>query len=180
LILDDFRTGCAVVNLPHFVQAYSGRVVEAMAAGRPVITWEIPDRPRTRELFECGKEILMFPRHSPEQLAAHIRDIQNDPQYGETIAAHARNKVLRCFTTEVLVRRILEWSTGGLLIDPVVTCDEECVGDASDLRYELVDMTDIEMLLDNFAFNIKSLSLSDRVEFKLRSFKRYLIECLCK
>lgn len=176
LILDDYRTGCAVINLPHFVQAYSGRVVEAMAAGRPVISWEIPDRPRTRAIFEENVEIFLFPKHKPEVLASHIRRIQNDPEFGQTIAAHARDKVLQCFTTEKFVKRILEWLNNGELIDHF---DEEHNMLPGNTRYEPCDMTDIDILRGSLYSNMKSLCWRDKVVFRLlsckREFGRYLL-----
>ena len=76
LYLEGYRCGSAVVNLPHFVKSYAGRVVEGMAAGRPVVSWEIPDRPRNKMLFEDGMEILLYPKDDASVLASHIRRIR--------------------------------------------------------------------------------------------------------
>lgn len=113
LWLEGLRSGCAVVNLPHFVQAYPGRIVEGMAAGRPVISCEIPDRPRTKALFEDGKEILLFKKDDPEMLANHIRRIQNDPQYGQQIAINAQRKLFKFHTIEKRVQQITNWIETG-------------------------------------------------------------------
>ena len=113
LWLETLQIGCAVVNLPQFGRAYAGRVVEGMAAGRPVIAWEIPDRPRTKALFEDGKEILLY--SDPEQLAEHIRRIKSDPGFARKIAANARMKVESLHTTEIYVREVFEWASGSAL-----------------------------------------------------------------
>ncbi|OAD21396.1 hypothetical protein THIOM_002836, partial [Candidatus Thiomargarita nelsonii] len=42
LWLQGMQAGAAVVNLPHLVKGYSSRVIEGIASGRPVISWEIP------------------------------------------------------------------------------------------------------------------------------------------
>ena len=42
MYIEGLKQGCAVVNLPSFLKGYAGRVVEGMAAGRPVISWEVP------------------------------------------------------------------------------------------------------------------------------------------
>jgi glycosyltransferase involved in cell wall biosynthesis len=111
--LKALQTSGAVVNLPHFVKAYPGRVVEAMAAGRPVISWEIPDRPRNKALFEDGVEILLYPKDNPEQLGFHIERLLSAPDLGERIAANARCKLRRFHTMEKRVRQILDWVETG-------------------------------------------------------------------
>ena len=112
LWLEGLQTGCAVVNLPQFGRAYASRVIEGMAAGRPVISWEIPNRPRTKELFEHGKEILLYSKEHPAQLAEHIRRIQRDRDFAQNIADQARRKVKEFHTTEDFVRKMLEWAGG--------------------------------------------------------------------
>lgn len=111
--LASLEAGCAVVNLPALLKTYAGRVVEGMAAGRPVISWEIPDRPRVKRLFEDGTEILLFPKHSPEVLAEQIERVLRDPGLAEGIAARARQKILRYHTVEERVRQILAWVEAG-------------------------------------------------------------------
>ncbi len=103
----------AVANLPSFVKCYTGRVVEAMAAGRPVITWRVPDRPRNEALFEDGAEILLYERSDHDQLERHIKTLQARPDLGRCIAERARDKVLRYHTAEVRVRQILDWIDTG-------------------------------------------------------------------
>jgi len=113
LWLRQLRTGCAVVNLPHFLKAYSGRVIEGMAAGRPVISWDIPDRPQNKALFEDGSEILLYPKNNPGRLADHIRRILSDPELGQRIALNARRKLRRFHTIEKRVQQILNWVETG-------------------------------------------------------------------
>jgi hypothetical protein len=117
--LEGFHAGCAVVNLPHLVKAYAGRVVEGMAAGRPIVSWDLPDRPHNRALFADGEEILLFDRHQPEQLADHLRRLQADPALGQRIAENARRKIKRFHTVERRVAQILDWTTRG--VEPVYT-----------------------------------------------------------
>lgn len=103
------QLGHSVVNLPSRLKAYPGRVYESMAAGRPVITWEIPNRPRNRMLFENGKEILMYQKDDIDQLAEHIRHVQADPVWSGRIVANARKKLERFHTVEKRVEQILAW-----------------------------------------------------------------------
>ncbi len=113
LWLNGLQTGCAVVNLPHFCKFYAGRVVEAMSAGRPVISWEIPNRPRNKALFENGKEILLFDKSKPEQLANHIRHIQNDADFARQTAENALRKVGSFHTIKKRIQQILDWIKTG-------------------------------------------------------------------
>jgi hypothetical protein len=105
------QQGAAVVNLPHLVKGYSGRVIEGMAAGRPVISWRIPDRPRNTALFEDGKEILLY--ETPEELASQIERVLADPVFAQQIVENARRKIKAHHTTEQRVRQILDWVAGG-------------------------------------------------------------------
>jgi glycosyltransferase involved in cell wall biosynthesis len=111
--LDALQNAAAIVNLPHLVKTYAGRVVEGMAAGRPVISWEIPDRPRNRELFEHGKEILLYSKDDPEQLAEHIKRVVADEDYARCVAEAARRKMLARHTSEIRVVQILNWIESG-------------------------------------------------------------------
>lgn len=100
-----------VVNLPHTVGVYPGRVVEAMAAGRPVVAWDVPDRPRNRALFEDGVEILLF--SGTDALAATLRRLREDPGLATAVAASGWRKVARLHTAERRVEQILAWTEGG-------------------------------------------------------------------
>ena len=108
----NLRRGFAHVNLPSIYKGYAGRVVESMAAGRPVISWK-PPRKRTQALFTPGEEILWFNRESPEELADQIRYLQTHPEQALAIAERARQKVLRYHTAETRIRQILEWIANG-------------------------------------------------------------------
>jgi hypothetical protein len=111
LWLQTLQTGTAVVNLPHRVKGYAGRVVEAMAAGRPVVSWQIPDRPRNRGLFEDGQEMLLF--DTVDQLTAHLQRLQRDEPFARQLAANARTKLLRFHTLEHRTRQVLDWLETG-------------------------------------------------------------------
>ena len=78
-----------------------------MASGRPVISWEIPNRPQNTALFEDEHEILLY--STPEQLANQIERILSEPAFGEQIAQNARRKVMHLHTTEKRVQQILHW-----------------------------------------------------------------------
>lgn len=107
--LHTLQQGNAVINLPSFVKAYAGRVVEGMAAGRPVISWRIPHRPKIDELFVSGTEILHYSASNPAELAAQIRYLIEKPDAGRQIAEMARLKLALHHTVEIRVGQIMEW-----------------------------------------------------------------------
>lgn len=104
----------AIVNLPSLFQSYPGRVVEAMAAGRPAISWAIPDRPRTAALFRDGEEILLYPKDRPAVLADHLRRLGQDQDYARAIAVAARAGLLQAHTAEFRTWQILSWIQDGV------------------------------------------------------------------
>jgi hypothetical protein len=105
-----------IVNLPSFGKVYTSRVAESMAAGSPAISWEVPNRPRNRGLFEEGKEILLYKRNEPNQLAQHLSDLQRKPDLARALVGNARQKIKRYHTAEVRAWQILNWIETG--IDP--------------------------------------------------------------
>lgn len=113
LWIDALASGGAIVNLPHLVKGYAGRVSEGMAAGRPVVSWEVPDRPRNRALFEHKKEILLFDGAQPEQLAGLLRRVITGRATADRIAAAAREKIRAYHTIEHRTAQVLKWIDSG-------------------------------------------------------------------
>jgi hypothetical protein len=111
--LRTLQSGYAVVNLPHPVRSYSYRVVEAMAAGRPVISWKIPDRPRNESMFVNGREILLFDEDNPEELSNCIRRIAQDSELRKSLTQNATRKMRALHTVEKRTRQILHWVETG-------------------------------------------------------------------
>lgn len=103
----------AIVNLPSLAKFYGGRVIEAMAAGRPVISWKIPDHPQNMGLFEPGKDILLFNGDDPAALAHHIDRVLHDRTFARALAQQAQGKVKRYHTAERRLQGTLEWIRTG-------------------------------------------------------------------
>ncbi|HVY70482.1 MAG TPA: FkbM family methyltransferase, partial [Verrucomicrobiae bacterium] len=89
-----------------------------LAAGVPVITWEIPNRPLTRALYEPGKEILLYSADQPAQLADHIQRVQRDPVFATTLAANGLRRMRSEHTTEGFVSSFMNWIGGGTAARP--------------------------------------------------------------
>jgi hypothetical protein len=111
--MQSLKTHYAVVNLPSTTKAYAGRVAEVMAAGRPVITWEVPNSPQTSELFIDGEDILLYPADQPEILAEQILRLQKDRQFAQRIAKNGNRKIRTFYSIEKIVRQVLDWIYNG-------------------------------------------------------------------
>lgn len=101
------RNGLAVVALPSMVKTYSGRVVEGMAAGRPVIAQRLDGHPA---VFEDGQEILHY--SSVDELADHIRRLKAEPETANRIARNARAAILARHTVEIRTAELLRFVEG--------------------------------------------------------------------
>ena len=114
----------AIVNLPSLAKFYGGRVIEAMAAGRPVISWNIPGHPKNLSLFEPEKDILLFPQDEPEALARQIDRILHDPAFAASSAQRAQAKVRRYHSAERRLQGTLEWIRTGQMPDYGLTTQD--------------------------------------------------------
>ena len=115
LLLQHLARWRGTVNLPSFFSGLTGRVFEAMAAGTPVITWRIPERPGANELFRNGIEIFQFDAEHPETFVPLARLLAHEPEVGARMAHRAREKILRCHTAERRVAQVQSWiATGGV------------------------------------------------------------------
>ncbi|MCC6141056.1 MAG: glycosyltransferase [Nitrospira sp.] len=103
----------AIVNLPSLAKFYGGRVLEGMAAGRPIVTWAISNRPRNAQLFEEGVEILTFSKDDPAVLAGMLERLVQDQPLADRIARAAQAKIQRYHTAEIRIRQTLDWIDSG-------------------------------------------------------------------
>lgn len=106
-----------VVNLPQFGSMYSGRVAEAIAAGRPVVAARISGRPETQELLMEDRDILLYDADDPLQLAEKIKKLMADNDYAKTVAHNAQRRLRKFGLAEHHVRAIFDWidsSTSGM------------------------------------------------------------------
>ncbi|MBL9166735.1 MAG: glycosyltransferase [Verrucomicrobiales bacterium] len=119
LWLRGLQAGGPVVNLPSYVNSFAGRVFEAMAAGRPVVSWEMAQRPRALGLFRRGEEIAFFEKNDAQALAAEVEQLLAEPALGERRVRQAQETVRCNHTTERRVAQVLEWIRSGLEPDYV-------------------------------------------------------------
>ncbi len=83
----------------------TGTIREAMALARPVVASSAGGNP---ELVEDGISGLLVPPHDPPAVAAAVGRILENPGLAAQLAAAARERVVRGFSTEVRLDRIEE------------------------------------------------------------------------
>lgn len=89
--------------LPSWWEAMPLSVLEAMAAGLPVVASEVGDIPR---LVEDGETGYIVPAQSPEQLASALRKLLVDPDLRQRMGAAGRQRVEERFSSVVTARAV--------------------------------------------------------------------------
>jgi glycosyltransferase involved in cell wall biosynthesis len=98
-------TAADVVAVPSVIpDALSRVVLEAMAAGRPVVGTAVGGTP---ELIADRETGLLVPRHDPAALAEAIGQLLDDPALAARMGAAARKRVETRFSPEASVERHL-------------------------------------------------------------------------
>jgi glycosyltransferase involved in cell wall biosynthesis len=94
---------CDVFALPSLYEGSSLAVLEAMAAGIPIVSSAIGG---TDELIEDGRSGLLVAPGDAEGLAAALRRFIDDPALRESLAARARERVEAGLTREQMAARV--------------------------------------------------------------------------
>ena len=105
--INTLRDSAVVVNLPQMGSGYAGRVIEALACGRPVVTKAPAGRPRPALLFEPGVEIFHY--SAPSELVQCVKHLLENPEIAAQSAARARQKIAVALLTEDLVKQLLQY-----------------------------------------------------------------------
>jgi glycosyltransferase involved in cell wall biosynthesis len=93
-----------VFVLPSRVEGSSLAVLEAMAAGKPVISSAIGG---TDELIVSGDSGLLVPPDDAEALSIALRQVLSEPELGSRLGAAARSRVERFFSAPVMAERVM-------------------------------------------------------------------------
>jgi spore maturation protein CgeB len=107
MFLEGLRIGMACVNLPTLVKSFSGRVIEAMAAGVPSVSWLPPNRGSCEKLFSDGKDLLLF--NTIEELIDKLMLLRQQPQLKTTLVNSARNILLERHTSKIRCAQYAAW-----------------------------------------------------------------------
>jgi glycosyltransferase involved in cell wall biosynthesis len=94
---DVFSVSDIVVNPARFAESFGRVAMEALLAGRPVVSSRVGGVP---EVLEDGRHALLVPPDDPPALAAALRRLLDDPALGARLASAGRLHVAATYTTD--------------------------------------------------------------------------------
>jgi glycosyltransferase involved in cell wall biosynthesis len=95
---------CDIYVLPSLFEGLPVSVLEAMAAGKPVVATAIPG---TDEAVLHGRTGLLVPPADPQALAGAIRDVLSDPTLARRLGEAGRERVRQHFSAGRMVERVM-------------------------------------------------------------------------
>jgi glycosyltransferase involved in cell wall biosynthesis len=101
--IPDLLASCDVFVLPSLFEGLPASVLEAMAAGKPVIATAIGG---TDEAIVHGETGLLVPPADPTALAEAIQLVLSDPVRAQRMAAAGQARVQQEFSVETMVQRV--------------------------------------------------------------------------
>ena len=87
---------------PSLWEGFGNALVEAMAAGKPIIATDIPS---VREILDSGKSGIVVPPANSEAIAQSLELLLSDRALAENLGNAARERALSSFTIDSTVRR---------------------------------------------------------------------------
>lgn len=88
--------GAHVVCLPSYREGLPKTLAEAAAAGRPIVTTDVPG---CREVVRDGIEGLLVPPRESARLACALERLLRDPELRLRMGSAARARAVECFST---------------------------------------------------------------------------------
>jgi glycosyltransferase involved in cell wall biosynthesis len=103
--IPDLLSICDMMVLPSLYEGLPLSILEAMAAGKPVIATNIGG---TNEAVIDGETGLLVPPADPPALAAAIRKLIGNPLLAGKLAAAGKAEVHREFSVETMIRKVTQ------------------------------------------------------------------------
>lgn len=103
--LPNFYAACDMFTLPSTsrLEAFGIAALEAMSSGKPVVVSDIPG---VREVIQDGQQGLLTKVCSPEDLAAKIKHLHENPSERKRMGTLARNTVEEKYSWSKIVEQI--------------------------------------------------------------------------
>jgi glycosyltransferase involved in cell wall biosynthesis len=101
----DLLASCDLFVLPSLFEGFPLSILEAMAAGKPVITTAIDGND---EAIVNGETGLLVAPGDPPALAEAIKALLTNPALARSLATAARARVQRDFSAETMVRQVTQ------------------------------------------------------------------------
>lgn len=98
----DLLVGLDVFVLPSVSEGMSNTLLEAMAAGVPVVASDVGGNP---EIVEDGRSGLLFPSRDEAALAARLARLLDDPSARDELGRAGRERVAREFSMGAMIDR---------------------------------------------------------------------------
>lgn len=95
--------GCDLFVLPSLFEGLPLTIMEAMAAGKPVIASDIPGIDDEVIQDETG---LLVPKESPEALGEAIKSLLSNPEYAKRLGSAGRIRANEEFSAETMIIRL--------------------------------------------------------------------------
>lgn len=99
----ELLAACDVFVLPSLFEGLPVSVLEAMAAGRPVVATSVPG---TAEAVADGETGILVSPSDPELLARAIRQVTADPAMARRMGDAGRTRVRRLFSADEMGRKL--------------------------------------------------------------------------
>lgn len=103
--VDELLAAADLFVLPSWEEGMSVALLEAMAAGLPVVATDIPGN---RDLVTGGRTGLLVPARDPARLADAIARLLTEPALGAALGAAARGRAASRFSVARMAERHLE------------------------------------------------------------------------
>jgi L-malate glycosyltransferase len=94
-----------VAVLPSLSESFSNSLLEYMAAGLPVVATNVGGNP---EIVEDGKTGILVPPRDPAAMAEAILRVLEAPAMARQLGAAGRERVMKHFSLETVIRRTTE------------------------------------------------------------------------
>ena len=138
--LDEIQRYRAAAFVPSALRTCGPRLFETMAASVPVVTWDIPARPRLRALFRSPQCVRRYSELDAGALADHLRELLADTGTAQAQAEAAAAQIRELHVVEVRIEQVLHWIATGEVpswarVQAPVAADRPCAHWGLPLEY---------------------------------------------